>query len=257
MQERIDALLARSRVSIGRAVGEWFTDDSTLNELLRDRLAPTFNQFWREAASSGKHVLGRQRTGFDESAAVREALRQDLRLAHIDIAQIGSGVVGGQQPAKHGDAPEPSLNPDDLPMQPRLRDRLLLRSPAKLRKRLFGTADAPAASIPSDGKNRWLGEPARQVMAQGVSDQLDELAERAAQDFLPGAIAAYLEALQRDLHAQLGQERLRLQDERSRNAAELETVKAALQRLDALSAVRNSSAKSLATLSARFAGAAS
>lgn len=253
-QQRIDALLARSRVAVDRAVGEWFADDSTLDELLRSRVAPAFNQFWREAGSSVEHVLDRQRAAFGESAKLSEALRRDLQHARIDIAELATHVPGKEQPAKRPDAPAPELSPDDVPIQLRFRDRLLLRSPAKLRKRLFGTPDAQAESMPADGKKRWLGEYARQVMAQKLFDQLDSTAERAAQSFLPGAVARYLEGLEGDLRAKFAEESMQIQDERARNAAELATAKGALEELHALSAVRARATKSLATVSARFAG---
>src|SRR5690606_972934 len=113
-------------------------------------------------------------------------------------------------------------------------DRLLLRSGAKVRQRLFGAAEQPDAEIPQQVKARLLGERGREAIRDALLSRLESSLEEAARSLPDQLVGGYAERFEQDLQSQLEREQQQASQQLETISERLEKVQQADERARAL-----------------------
>lgn len=238
-----EAQAERSAHEVSIALDRWFQTDASFQALLDTSIQPLLSAAQRSLAESVQRALAAEVA--KESSAVRlpQSLAKDLVTAELSLADFGRAGLAAVDPLAGiapGGAP---LSIDDIPVRRSILDFLLLRSKARVRRRLFGPSDRPSLRIPRETKVRRLGPPARTVMARRLAEhreshlpaQLESRALRIFEDYANGlstAVRTRIEAMRKGLEAELARLSVSIREHRVmlNRMAELEVSVASTQK---------------------------
>ena len=233
-------------------IRNWFDGEDGLQSLTAGALGPLSADARNRCEQFCYDEMSRQTTGDAVGLGLDESIMSDLKTAEIDLDPMARSAMA-DLPAGEAPAPaDPPFGTADLPVRRGFWDWVLLRTKAKVRKRLFGRPDAPSLLILPAVKAKRLGEPAEQVMQSLAQQQLSSLLSEVA-DHLPGclvdAYAASITAAVTDLLTRREQE---FRDRIAELEAALAEVGLVLHEIHSLAAEVGRTSLSVEVLRERF-----
>lgn len=200
VRARGESLRAETGAALAAALDGWFADDSSLQALNDDVLAPRIVET-RDAvlAAARDAVLGRvgdPTAGLGVPDDVRDALdREGVDLGRPAVAAV-EDALGRAAFAPHA----PIVPARRVPVRRRVIDWVLLRSAAQVRRSLLGDPDRPSEPVSRALKASRLDRDARTTMRAAIGAFVDATvpadvatATKAAFDPVAGAVRATLD----------------------------------------------------------------
>lgn len=158
---------------VSEVIDAWFESDESLLQLEKDRLEPLFE---RETETIMGDSRQRMKTLLSApNAGARFSPDEVGALLCLDIDLNSS--LGGELStieagtSAHGET-SVKIPPNNIPVKRVFADFLMLRSKGRVRKSVFGKADAPAKRIPVAVKEKRIGSQGRQFISDYLKDQL-------------------------------------------------------------------------------------
>jgi len=152
-ERRLDSVLDR-----------WFGSDASLQTLVQDELVPHLRAYQEELAGFVKGALDEEVLAGTAGILLPTDVSADLYSAEISLTAVGRDSLDRiTKNAVLRDISVP-LHSSQVPVKRSLVDWILLRSPQKIRNRLFGSANSPSLRIPIEVKNRRLGPEGREAI---------------------------------------------------------------------------------------------
>jgi len=176
-RDRVQALRERSEQALRGVLDEWFSDDSSLESMLEDKVVPLLEEGQNDLAL-GLHQALSERVGRGQAGLeLTENLRDDLGAADIELGVIGRHSLIQIDPSGGVRAETPAIALDELPVRKTFWDWILFRSVTKVRRRLFGDS-RPKNRIARAVKQRQLGTPVREALWRQLAQTFDEVLPR-------------------------------------------------------------------------------
>ncbi len=247
---------AKTRADISAAVDaaceRWFESDQSLQELLGDTLEELFNGSRRELSEAIRTLLGERVRMGAAGLTVPDALVRDLHTAGVSLDRVGRTAVADLAPDPGEPSAKVTVDLEQLPVKKGLWDWLLLRSQAKVRERIFGSADAPSRPIPAAVKARRLGVDARDALRGQLDSYLEASFRRDVDQVSQRLFESYSEAVEGALRIEVADKR-KLNTQRLHEFTDrLGTLEDVKQSLDELSIQAERVSSTLASLDGRY-----
>ncbi len=149
-----------------QALDEWFENDNSLEELQEVGFALQINAEANRLADQSRGAVQRNLGGMFAGAELAVDARTALQLLQIDLMALGENPRQ-LLAADTFSIQNFELDVNEIPVQRGFFDYLFFRSPAKIRRLLFGPDGS--SDIPARLKARRLGEAARENIAEQVA----------------------------------------------------------------------------------------
>lgn len=202
--QEISAELARDQ---RRELERWFSHDASLHSLQHDAVRPLLSRAQGQLALAVHATLAEQVAEGGAAISLPEDTAKDLVTVGIRASEFGRQALEQTDPAAVVKVEVPPIDLDAIPVRKTLLDWLLLRSQARVRRRLLGPDEKPNLRISKDDKARRLGAPAQAAMQTA----LDRYQQRVFPTLLSGIGARLFEdyayALVRALQARIAEVR--------------------------------------------------
>ncbi|MCD6303914.1 MAG: dynamin family protein [Planctomycetes bacterium] len=192
-------------------IGQWFQTSASFRQLLDESVGPLIARARDECVRFCKDELDRQAGGGAAGLNLSEETLADLRLAEVDLEEPAAAALAGRlagEPQSLSDA----FGTSDIPVRRSLWDWLLLRSRAKVRRRLFGPPDSPDLPIPPEVKARRLGQAGRQAMQSLAEAHLQKLLDDLWRQLPKKLVGQYVDTLASAVRDLLDRRRAELSD---------------------------------------------
>lgn len=203
-----------------KVVRAWLMSDESLQQLrtaLAELIAGRLQSYKKAAEAS----FAQLQAGSLASVTGQTDHEQDLRTAGLDVKAILDAASQHLALAEVTAPAPPEL--EALPVHKTFADRLLLRGPDKVRRRVIPDPDA---SIPTSVKEKRLAADATEYIRDACTATLEESLARMENDQCQAAATAFVDAAAASVREALQQQ----ENELERQRRELETRRAALER---------------------------
>jgi hypothetical protein len=206
-----------------KAIAGWFASDESLADLRDARLGTLVH----EVASSYRDQIQQRLADLADQTAM--GLSLDSELTH-DIATVGLNLDTVREKALGALSPAAELGAavqlplEDIPVRRRLMDKILFRSPAALRRRLFGPDDAPDHPVSARGKEKQLGPEAQDALLGAAETACNRLLERVEEESGLKRLDAFFEGCVKGIQDDLTGIERRLTRERKEGASTAEKL---------------------------------
>ena len=189
--EHASRIEERSTGALEGAVDAWFRADDSLDFLNRDVFGPVLSGHKEELGVFLEKALRDAVTGGDAGIRITSALRKDLAIADVDLAEIGSASLGELNVALDLASPETCIAGGDIPVKKGLWDWLLFRGQARVRAKLFGPANRPTNDILAATKDKRLGKAGRVAMLNSLAESREQFFETCSAQLHDAFLEAY------------------------------------------------------------------
>ncbi len=231
--QEVSAELARAQRS---ELDRWFGGDASLYSLQHDGVRPLLSRAQGQLALAVHAALAEQVAEGGAAISCPEDTAKDLVTVGIRVSEFGRQALEQTDPAAVVKVEVPPMDLDAIPVKKTLLDWLLLRSQARVRRRLFGPDEKPNLRVSKDDKARRLGPPAQAAMQAA----LDRYQQRVFPTLLAGLGARIFEdyayALVRGLQARIALVREEHRAELAQLAESLRSTRKLLNRFTELEA---------------------
>src|SRR5690606_29583577 len=194
------------------ALQRWFETEASLHDLAKGELTTALVRYQEELTAAASKELAERLLRGDAGLAVGENVAADLKLAGIDLAELGRQAhAASDRSALIRVVPTP-LRTDSLKVKPTVWQRLTLRRAAAVREKLLGPIEAPVRNVPPRVKALRLAQAKAGMRAQVerfAANFFRETSVRIRSGFVDGYCAAVIEQLLRTFAAR--REQLRVQ----------------------------------------------
>ncbi len=164
----LDRLVSRA----SEVIDAWFQSDESLHQLEKDRLEPLLE---RETGAIMEESQHRMRALLSApNAGARFSPDEVGALINLDI-DLNRRLLDGMDEVEAAVRPPEAavkIPTDRIPVRRTFADFLCVRSGKRVRKALFGKAEAPAARISPERKEKRMGADGRRFLADYVKDQM-------------------------------------------------------------------------------------
>lgn len=201
-KEALENALGSFRERAEEAVAAWCSGDESLSALREQHLQPLVRE---GAAAFGKEIGGRlTRMGARPmlGLAVPDRTAGDMASAGLHLEAVGQKALGAL-PAAEPVTGEVELRFEDLPLKRGLVDRLLFRSTAALRRKLFGPPEAQTRAVSPRAKEKQLGPEGRAALMEEAAGECRRLLERVEEVEGEARMAALTEACTKGVESSL------------------------------------------------------
>ena len=188
-------------------LNDWFESEESLGELIEKRLKPRLSDARAEIHRAVALGL-REGWGVELRAgsSFGEPVASELQATGVEPERFDEPVSDGLG-ALEDPQPLQPVDLDAIQVGAGFFDRLLLRSGARLRRKVFGPPTAPNRALSSRQKAKRFDAPAREALRANViariDDYLIDLCRRLAADATGLQVAAFAHALREDAHEKL------------------------------------------------------
>jgi Dynamin family len=152
------------------ALEAWFTSSASLQELIEQGLVPLGTEVRQRLRAGLLEDLRQRVSQGGEELLANDDLRRRAERCGVELLVIARDAYRTVErralPQMSERAP---LAPSQIPVRRRPLDLLLMRSRAKIRRRLFGPDDKPNAQVAPERKARLLGSGARRAMQEAIA----------------------------------------------------------------------------------------
>ncbi len=190
------------------ALEDWFASAESVQGLIRGRLAPRIADALAEIDRFAERALREELASPQAFERLSPDIARDLAEARLALGELVRPPAEGAGPGADGYALLP-LDVEAIPVKLRLRDRLLFRSRARLRRDLIGPADAATHALPSDVKVRRLAKDARAKVWANADKRagltLNEGAHAGCARLWEGMLTAFVRQLAQRVEGELAQ----------------------------------------------------
>ncbi len=168
-----DRYLDRLAGRVSEVIDAWFESDESLLQLEKDRLEPLLE---RETEAILSESRQRMRTLLSApNAGARFSPDEVGALLCLDI-DLNANLAGeldtvGAEGTGLSET-EVKIPQENVPVRRVFADYLMLRSGGRVRKAVFGKAEAPSKRIPASVKEKRIGANGRQFLSDYLKDQL-------------------------------------------------------------------------------------
>lgn len=189
-KDRVAEIRTKTADAVGGVLDRWFASDRGLHALLTEDVAALFGSSLKEA---GPVVTGALRDAAASSAAARIPFEVKTTLSDlgVDLDAIARKALDQVNPLAGVRLDAPTLPLETVPVRRTFLDFLLFRGAGRVRRDVFGPADAPAATIPAAVKAKRLAGPGREALRHALVRQLDAFFPKAVDGMLDRAFEAY------------------------------------------------------------------
>ena len=238
INEHAGSILPELRKSAQTEVDTWLEVDESLQDLLEVRLQPLIRKACHDSRQRARSLIdgacATRNSGLRLSAGLVGRIH-GIGLQFDDIYPQFQPRVGETFPEDF-ELPDPESIQDELPLKKTFPDYLLLRSPAKIRKLVFGDNVPSTKEVPAAVKTKRFGDAAVSALHESVSSYI----ETAFRERLEGPANDLLEEF-RKLFLEQASERLKIKadelEKEARQAKErLESRRHVAESIDGLDA---------------------
>ncbi|MHC4994515.1 MAG: dynamin family protein [Planctomycetota bacterium] len=159
--------------TLSGAIDGWFDHDGSLKNLNTHSITPTLVKTRNQYHEFLRDELGRQTDNPKGGLTVYQSAVDDYASIGIDFAVVGREAFGRVTVTEEGEAFEPTLTTEGIPVKKSFWDWILFRSRQSVRKRVLGPADDPDHVIQPPVKNKRLGDPAKRAMQSMATKHLE------------------------------------------------------------------------------------
>lgn len=249
---RSEAVLNESALAMSSAIDRWFQTDASLESLLSRDLAPLFESSQRGLALEVHEALSDHVATGTGGVRLPAQVAQDLATAGMQFGEFGRGGLDSVDPTGVVQDTDLPIRAEELPVKRGIVDLLLLRSKARVRRRVLGPDHKPDTRVPREVKAKRLGDPVRQLLqsrmnafqAQRFPELLDRIALELFEDYA-GAVSA-------SLQARVDAAREALSNNLSRLRTDLKEARRVMNRLTDLAASADHARAMIDALSTRY-----
>ena len=164
----LDRLVARA----SEVIDAWFDSDESLLQLEKDRLEPLLERETGVIMEESQHRMRALLAA--PNAGAKFSPDEVGALITLDI-DLNRRLLGGMDAVEATVRPpeaEVKIPSEQIPVRRTLSDFLFLRGGKRVRKALFGKAEAPAARMSPEQKEKRMGATGRQFLSDYVKDQM-------------------------------------------------------------------------------------
>ncbi len=191
--------------AIETAVAHWFEAPWSLHNLLEQELRPILVSAHGRLIDEAEDALKRRASEDFGGLAAAEDLLADLGSVGVDMRAMAEAALDQLKVRAATTSADLHLTSDDIPVRRSAADWLLLRSGAKVRRRLFGPVHEPDAEISAPTKARLLGDRGREAIRDISLAQLESLLDETARSLPDRLVRGYAERFHEHLQSQLEQ----------------------------------------------------
>jgi hypothetical protein len=208
LRERLAAELGARAQSLAQelagpvalTIDDWFASAESVQGLIRGRLLPRVSDALDELARTAERALRAELASPACVESFSPDLARDFREAELVPAELLRAPAEGAAASPEGALLLP-LDVEAIPVKPRLVDRLLLRSRARLRRALIGPPEAPASPLSTAQKEQRLGSEARARLRANAEGRVATLLSEAGRRISARSCEATLTAFVGELGA--------------------------------------------------------
>ena len=189
---RAKEIRAKTGDAVGGMLDRWMASDASLEGLVGEDATKLFRSAIDEVApvvfGSLKKAVGKGSAG----ATLPDPIRATLTELGVSLDDHARAVLDAMDPRKGVPAPVIAVPLDRVPVKKSFLDWILFRSAASIRRRLFGTAEKPAAKVLPEAKAKVLGTAGREAIRAELVAQLDAWLPKAVDGMTAAAFDAYV-----------------------------------------------------------------
>ncbi len=189
---RAQEIRGKTSDAVGGLLDRWMASDAPLKTLLGEDAPKLFRSAVDEASPV---VFGALKTSVGKGSAgatLPEPIRGTLTELGVSLDDHARAVLDGMDPRKGVPAAVVTLPLEQVPVRKTFLDWILFRSAASIRKRLFGTPEAPVAKLLPETKAKVLGAPGREAIRAALVAQLDGWLPKAIDGMTSATFDAYV-----------------------------------------------------------------
>lgn len=194
VKEKAAAIRGKTADALGGALDRWMASDRGLASLLDDDMHRLMKSSVEEAAPVVAAAIKDASRAAGVGGTIPFDVRDGLAEMGISLDDHARKALDAVDPLKSAAsllAQKPVVALDGVPVKKSFLDWLLFRSKEAVRRRIFGTPDAPTASIAPEVKAKRLGDAGRAALRASFSSRLDTWFPGAVETMTKAAAAAY------------------------------------------------------------------
>ncbi len=176
VKDKAAAVRGKSVDALGGVLDRWMSSDKGIASLVDGDAQKLFRSSVEEAAPVVAAALKDAARAAGAGGQIPYELRDGLADLGISIDEHARKALDAVDPLKAAAsalAEKPAISLADVPVRKSFLDWILFRSKAAIRRRLFGTKEAPTATITPEAKAKTLGAPGREALKKALVAQLD------------------------------------------------------------------------------------
>lgn len=213
LAQHTEAAANRASRELDAAIKRWFRGDQSLLDLSKGDLSAILVRYQEELTAASSRELAERLVRGDAGLEVPAAVRKDLEVVGIDLADCGRQAhAASDRDTLIRVVPNP-LRADHVRVRPSLGDRLALRRASVVRERLLGSDENPSRPIAAKVKAVRLGhvqDAMRSHVESFAQGFYRDTNQRIRQGFLDGYCSGVGEQLLRTLAGRREQLRVQL-----------------------------------------------
>jgi hypothetical protein len=180
--------------AVGGVLERWFLSDSGL-PALADESGALFASSLKEAGPVVSGSLKDCVAAGSAGARIPFDVTQTLADLDVSLENIARAALDKVNPLAGVSVQKPTMDLDAMPVRRSFLDFVLFRSPSRIRRDLFGTAETPNATIPAADKAKRLGSASREAMRTTLLTHLDGFFSRAVDGMIDRSLETYAPAV--------------------------------------------------------------
>ncbi|MCP3919713.1 MAG: GTPase domain-containing protein [bacterium] len=164
IRERSKRQSEETERAVDAVIDRWFGSDASFQVLVEDELIPKLRDYRDELTRFVRATLDEEVMPGTAGILLPTDVSADLYTAGIDLGAIGKSCLDEIDMEVAPRAIATPLATAQVPIRRSLIDWLFLRTPGKVRERLFGDQARPSARIPVELKNARIGKDGREAI---------------------------------------------------------------------------------------------
>lgn len=177
LTEHTAAVLPELKTRAEAAVTTWLEEDESMEDLLKNRIQPLLRKACGESREKARTLLddtcSTRNSGLRLSAGLVDRIH-GIGLQFDDIYPHFKPRVA-ETLAEECELPHPEAIQEQLPLKKTFVDYLLFRSPAKIRKQVFGETVPSDKEVPVSVKTKRFDEAAVSALHESVNSYLESV----------------------------------------------------------------------------------
>ena len=194
IKDRATAIRGKSADALGGVLDRWMSSDRGFASLVDGDAQKLFRSSVEEAAPVVAAALKDAAKAAGSGGQIPSELRDGLADLGISIDEHAKKALDTVDPLKSAAsalAEKPAISLADVPVRKSFLDWILFRSKASIRAHLFGTKEAPKATIAPEAKAKTLGTAGRDALRKAFVAHLDAWFPKAVDTMTKAAAEGY------------------------------------------------------------------
>ena len=164
IRERARKASEETERAIDQTIDRWFGSDASLQTLVHDELVPALRRYQESLVEFVQGSLDEEVMSGTAGILLPTDVSADIYASGLDLGVIGRECLDRVDRNTLLKPVATPLGPNQVPVRRGVLDWVMLRSPAKLRARLFGDNQNPAARISIEVKDKKIGKEGREAI---------------------------------------------------------------------------------------------